>query len=192
MKVARILSIVALGAVMFTACQKETDLSGYVTSEQYNALQQQLNDLQNRVNNQSDSLSNLQNQQGGSVTQFSEYQFNIVYPAITDQYEQIVNYTGLSNVIQSTDAVLVYGWLDGGWYMMPYCSGNEAFYCIQKSNGTLCFGHSRALYVTFTCQAFEASIRVIIIPKVVVETMKAAGVNQNDYEQVHSYLAATK
>lgn len=179
MKVARIISIVALGAVLFTACQKETDLSGYVTTDQYNALQQQLDDLQNQMNNQ----------QGGSVTQFTEYQFNIVFPAITEQYEQTVDYTGLRNVIKSTDAVLVYGWLFGGWYMMPYCSGNEAFSCIQKPDGTLTFTHARALYVTFTHQSFEASIRVIIIPKVVVETMKSAGVNQNNYEQVCSYLA---
>jgi hypothetical protein len=195
MKVVRILSIVALSAVMFTSCFKEeTDLSGYVTNDQYSALQQQLDDLQNKLNSQTDSINSLQNQinnqGGGTVTQFAEYQFDITYPFINEQYEQTVDYTGLRNVIKSSDAVLVYGWLNGGWFQMPYCAGNDAFYCIQKNDGTLTFTHARAIYVTFSYQSFTASIRVIIIPKEVLETMNASGVNQNDYDHVRSYLAA--
>lgn len=159
----KVLYMFAAVALLFASCTKEQDLSGYATADQLAALEGQV--------------------------QTQVYQFSVAFPAVNEAYESTYTYNGLKGKLNKNDAALVYMNFNDGWAQLPYCQGNEAIVYFRKDDGTMKFSYGRAVYVTFSTEAFTAQTRVIVIPETAVSTKSLSTLS---YEEAMAMAGLTE
>lgn len=155
------LYMLAAVAMLFAACTKEQDLSGYATTDQVAALQAQLDALE-----------------GQNQTQL--YQFNVTFPAVTDDYFSEATYNGLSGKMKKNDALLLYMYWSNEWIQMPFCYGNNTLNYTRTDNGVLHLSWGRSLYQTFTQDAMNTTLRAIVIPEKAISAKGAAALSYDE------------
>ena len=193
------LAIAALAVLVVSACSKEQDLSGYVTADQVEALQQQIESQNSEIeglNSQIDDLnSQIDDLNSQSEDQTKLYEFNITFPAIEDEYVSEVTYNGLVGKLKEYDALVAYVYTNDGWLQLPASIVNQTFNIRRYDNGSLKFLMRMVTNITFSQAALTTTIRAFVIPQEPIakggkvfssmsyeEMLEATGLTENDVQ----------